>query len=41
MQKRCWKVLIPGQAPFTMILMDDELIASAVAKSIWPDSEVE
>ncbi|SNS16211.1 hypothetical protein SAMN05216255_1556 [Pseudomonas segetis] len=40
MHKRCWKISIPGCAPFTMILMDDELIASAVAKSIWPSASV-
>lgn len=40
MSKRCWKVLLPGRAPFTMILMDDTDDPLAVARSIWPDAEV-
>lgn len=40
MTKRCWKVLLPGRAPFSMILMDDEDDALTVARSIWPNAEV-
>jgi len=40
MTKRCWKVLLPGLPPFSMILMDDEDDALTVARSIWPNAEV-
>ena len=40
MSKRCWKVLLPGHAPFSMILMDDADDALTVARSIWPNAEV-
>lgn len=39
--KRVWRVTRPGRAPFTMILMDDDKDALEVARSIWPDCEVE
>lgn len=40
MHKRCWKVLLPGRAPFSMILMDDDDDALTVAQSILPLAEV-
>lgn len=40
MSKRCWKVLLPGRPPFSMILMDDDEDALTVARSIWPNAEV-
>lgn len=40
MKKRCWKVLLPGRPPFSMVILDDEEDALAVARSIWPDAEV-
>lgn len=40
MTKRCWKVLLPGRAPFSMILMDDADDALTVARAIWPNAEV-
>ena len=40
MSKRCWKVLLPGRASFSMILMDDDEDALTVARSIWPNAEV-
>lgn len=41
MNKRIWRVLIPGRAPFIMILMDDTEDALEVARSIWPGAIVE
>lgn len=41
MRKRCWKVLLPGRPPFSMILMDDEDDALIVARSIWPEATVQ
>lgn len=32
--------MLPGRAPFSMILMDDDQDALSVARSIWPDAEV-
>lgn len=41
MKKRSWKVLLPGRAPFTMILMDDADDPLTVARSIWPEATVQ
>lgn len=38
--KRCWKVILPGHAPFTLILMED-CDPLQVVRSIWPNAEVE
>lgn len=38
--KRCWNVLIPGRAPFVMILMED-CDPLQVVQSIWPQGRVE
>lgn len=41
MTKRCWKVLLPGRHPFSMILMEDDEDALTVARSIWPEAQVQ
>jgi len=41
MNKRIWRVIVPGRTPFIMILMDDTEDALEVARSIWPNCEVE
>lgn len=38
--KRMWNILLPGRAPFVMILMDETEDALTVARSIWPEAEV-
>lgn len=38
--KRSWNVLIPGRAPFVMILMED-CDPLQVVKSIWPEASVQ
>ncbi|PKM05586.1 MAG: hypothetical protein CVV17_03300 [Gammaproteobacteria bacterium HGW-Gammaproteobacteria-7] len=39
--QRCWKVLLPARSPFSMILMDDQDDALTVARSIWPEAQVQ
>lgn len=39
--QRCWKVLLPTRSPFSMILMDDQDDALSVARSIWPEAQVQ
>ncbi|MGX8249091.1 hypothetical protein [Escherichia coli] len=41
MNKRIWRVIVPGRAPFIRILMDDTEDALEVARSIWPGARVE
>lgn len=41
MNKRIWRVILPGRPAFIMILMDDTEDALEVARSIWPGARVE
>lgn len=41
MAKRSYTIHVPGYRPFTMILMDDADDPLTVARSIWPNAEVE